>query len=131
MVHDAASTYRLVEETLTHFTRARVDSTPDVLNAFELAIIREYQLFVIALKLPGISGTLFYDLIAKAYSAGLKNRKVAPAVVFIREPEHPMPGDEILRDVRVIAVWSKPLNIERILDSISGVVERRDPTEHR
>lgn len=125
IVHDAAATYRLVEETFTNFTRARVDSTSDVLTAFELAIRKDYQLFVIALNLPGISGSLFYEIISRAYITGLGEKKLAPAVVFIREANETLPSDELIQDVRVKAVWSKPLNIERMLDSVSGVIKRR------
>ena len=126
VVHDASAAYRLVEETLSNFTRAQVDSTPDVLVAFELAIRKEYQLFVIALKLPGISGSLFYELISRAYSTGLGKKRLAPAVVFVREADEPLPPDELIQDVRVKAVWSKPLSIERMLDTIPGVIRMKE-----
>ena len=124
IVHDAAATYRLVEETFTNFTKAKVDSTSDVLTAFELAIRKDYQLFVIALNLSGISGSLFYEIISRAYITGLGKKKLAPAVVFIREADETLPSDELIQDVRVKAVWSKPLNIERMLDSVSSVIKR-------
>lgn len=127
VVHDAAATYRLVEETFGNFTRAKIDSTPDVLTAFELAIRRDYQLFIIALSLPGMSGNLFYEMVARAYAVGLGKKKLAPAVVFIREVNEPLPPDDVIHDVRVKAVWTKPLNIERMLDSVSGVIKRCDP----
>ncbi|MDF1756097.1 MAG: response regulator [Verrucomicrobiales bacterium] len=127
VVHDAASTYRLVEETFGNFTKAKVDSTSDVLNAFELAIRRDYQLFIIALSLPGMSGNLFYEMVSRGYATGLGNRKLAPAVVFVRGESDPLPSEDLIRDVRVKAVWTKPLNIERMLDSVSTVIERCDP----
>lgn len=126
IVHDAAATYRLVEETFHNFTSARVDSTADILTAFELAMVREYQLFIIALRLPEMSGTFFYELISRAYKWGQGNRKLAPAVVFVREAHEPLPPDDLVRDVRVKALWSKPLSIERMLDSVSGVIRRKD-----
>ncbi len=124
-VHDVASTYRLVEEAFENFTAARVDTTPDILNAFEMAIVRDYQLFVLGLHLPNqLSGSFFYDLIARAYKVGLNEKKIAPAVVFVREADEALPDHDLLQDVRVKAVWSKPLSIERMLDSVSSVIPR-------
>lgn len=123
VVHDSASTYRLIEETFGNFTAAKVDSTSDILTAFELSILRDYQLFIVAFKLPEMSGSIFYELVSRAYKSGLGNRKLAPAIVFVREPEDPLPSEEILTDVRVKAVWSKPLSIERMLESVSSVIK--------
>lgn len=123
VVHDSASTYRLIEETFGNFTAAKVDSTSDILTAFELSVLRDYQLFIVGFKLPEMSGSIFYELVSRAYKSGLGNRKLAPAIVFVREPEDPLPSEEILTDVRVKAVWSKPLSIERMLESVSSVIK--------
>ncbi len=124
VVHDAAATFRLIEETFENFTKARVDSTPDVLTAFEMAIRRDYQLFIIAMTLPEMSGSLFYEFVARAYATGLNIKKIAPAVVFIREKNSPQPPEDLIRDVRVKAIWTKPLNIERMLESVSSIIKR-------
>lgn len=124
VVHDAAATYRLVEEAFSNFTKAKVDSTPDVLTGFEMAIRRDYQLFIIGLTLPGMTGHLFYEMVARGYASGLGTKKLAPAVVYIRESDEALPSGELDQDVRVKAIWTKPLNIERMLDSVSTVIKR-------
>jgi hypothetical protein len=50
-------------------TVAEVDTCPDAVYGFELALKRDYQLFIFALRLPLIEGPLLYDLICKATAA--------------------------------------------------------------
>jgi hypothetical protein len=71
---------------------------------------------------------LLYELISKAYACGIGNRKLAPAVVFIREKDDPKLPEELERDVRVKDVVSKPIRIERLLKAVGSIVEVKDPT---
>lgn len=128
VAHPAAPTVRLIRETLEQFTRARVVSTGDPLRAFELALQRRYALFFFAMRLGELSGPTLYEMIATACAAGRGPRQVAPAVVLIKEKDDPRPPDSLARDVRVKAILSKPIRIERLLDAVSGVLEVKDPT---
>ena len=125
IVNEVASTFRLIEETFENFSKAKVDTTSDLLSALEMTIVREYQLFIIGLELSEMNGPFFYEMVSKVYKTGLSNTRQVPAVVFVREPEDPAPSDDLLKDVRVKAVWAKPLNIERMLDSVSSVIQLR------
>ncbi len=128
VIHSAASTGRLIRETLENFTIARVDTSPDTVHGYEMALARRYQLFIFALHLPDMEGTLLYEMISKTYAAFRDGEgRVAPGVIFIREPDESPPGDEIARDARVKGILGKPLSIERLLDSVKTTLPLREP----
>ena len=128
VAHPVASTSRLIRETLEQFTGAQVFSTADPLRAFELALQRPYGLFFFAMRVGELSGPMLYELVSKACTAGRGPRLLAPAVVFVREKDDPKLPDSLARDVRVKDVLSKPIRIERLLESVAGVLEVKDPT---
>ncbi len=128
LAHTVTSTTRLIRETLEQFTSAQVFSTPDPLRAFELALQRRYALFIISIQVGDLSGPMLYELIAKAYASERGPRLVAPGVVFVREKDDPRLPDSLSGDVRVKALLTKPIRIERLLQCVSGVLEVRDPT---
>ncbi len=127
VVHEMSSTYRLVRETLENFTDGEVETTPDPLHAFELALQKNYQLFIFALKVQDMEGPLLYELISKAYTFGREKRKLAPGVIYIREKEAPRPPEELSRDARVKDIIVKPMSIDRLLKSVKGVLRLKDP----
>lgn len=128
VLHPAAPTTRLIRETLESFTNARVVTTADPLRAFELALQRRHSLYFFAMRAGELSGPTLYELISKACTAGKGPRTLAPGVVFIREKDDPKLPDSLARDVRVKDVLSKPIRIERLLESVRGVLEVKDPT---
>lgn len=127
VVNQFASTYRLIRESLENFTNARVQTSPNSLHAFEKALQNEYKLFIFGLHMPDLDGPVLYELISTAYVYGGRKRKIPPAVLFVREKDDPRPPDELSRDARVKAILMKPIRIERLLQSVEGVLEREDP----
>ena len=130
IVNEFSSTYRLIRESLENFTNAIVQTSPDPLHAFEKALQAEYDLFIFGLHMPGLDGPVLYELITKAYAYGDKSRKIPPAIIFVREKDDPRPPDELGRDARVRDILMKPLKIERLLRSVDGILERKDPLEN-
>lgn len=128
VAHPAAATARLIRETLENFTDARVITTADPLRAFELALQRHHDLFFFAMQLGELSGLMLYELISKACAAGRGPRLLPPGVVLIREKDDPKLRDGSARDARVKDVVSKPIRISRLLESVRGVLEVKDPT---
>jgi len=128
VIHPVAATTRLVRETMESFTDVKVDATADPLHGFEMALQKNYRLFLFAMQMDELSGSMLYELISKAYTSGRGPKKIAPGVVFIREKEDPKFPDELARDVRVKDVLTKPLRIDRLLKPIAGITEVRDPT---
>jgi hypothetical protein len=75
-----------------------------------------------------LSGPMLYELISKACTAGRGPRILAPAVIFVREKDDPQVPEALTRDARVKDVLHKPIRIERLLESVAGVLVVRDPT---
>ncbi len=119
VVHHAGPTLRLVREALQGFTNVSVDTTPDALYGFEMALKRRYRLFLISLSLPVINGELLYELIDKTYRHCHDGARTTPAVVYIVEEGQAMQSQELLRDARVKSVLAKPLSIDRLLASVA------------
>lgn len=128
VVLPVASTTRLIRETLRNFTEAEVVSTSDPLRGFELALQRSYRIFLFGMQIGELSGPMLYELISKAYATDHGPKRLAPGVVFIREEEDPKLPGELVRDVRVKAVISKPVKIDRLLKAVDGAVRVLDPT---
>lgn len=127
VVHERASTYRLVRETLENFTNARTDTTSDPLHAFEMALRRDYALYIFPMHLGGMEGLFLYELLCKVCAFGHGRRRVAPSVIFLREEDDPPPPSELKQDARIRDLIVKPVRIERLLRAVDGVLERRDP----
>ncbi|MCF6314136.1 MAG: hypothetical protein L3J39_16935 [Verrucomicrobiales bacterium] len=115
VVHHAGPTLRLIREALQAFTQAEVDTTPDALYGFEMALKRPYKLFIFCLSLPSIDGELLYELVDKAYGHCHAGVRATPAVIYIVEKGQNMQHQELMRDARVRGLLSKPLNIDRLL----------------
>lgn len=128
IAHPVASTARLIRETLENFTDCRVVATADPLRAFELALQKRFGLFLFAMQAGELSGPMLYELISKACTGGRGPRLLAPAVIFVREKGDPQLPEVLTRDARVRDVLHKPIRIERLLQSVEGVLEVRDPT---
>lgn len=129
VAHPVASTARLIRETLEQFTGATVYSTADPLRAFELALQRRHGLFFFAMQIGELGGPMLYEMISKACSTGHGPYPLAPGVVFVREKDDPKLPEALSRDVRVKDVLSKPIRIERLLESVKGVLAVKDPTQ--
>ncbi|MFK5924649.1 MAG: hypothetical protein QM496_20930 [Verrucomicrobiota bacterium] len=119
VVHHAGPTLRLIREALQGFTEATVDTTPDALYGFEMALKRPYNLFIFSLSLPRIDGELLYELIDKAYAHSHEGVRVTPAVMYIVEEAQAMQSQGLLRDARVRGILTKPLNIDRLLKLVA------------
>lgn len=126
VVHQSAPTLRLIRETLTQFTTAEVETTPDSVYGFELALQRRYQLFIFGVTMEGLDGPLLYELISKAYGFCHKGARSAPGVLFLSERNGARRGEEFARDARVKGVLGMPLKIERLLEGVKGILEVKD-----
>ena len=120
VVHHAGPTLRLIREALQGFASATVDTTPDALYGFEMALKRPYKLFIFSLSLPSVDGELLYELIDKAYRHCHAGARVTPAVIYIVEEGQMMQSQDLMRDARVRGILTKPLNIDRLLQSVKA-----------
>ena len=128
VAHPSTSTSRLLRETLENFTEARVETTSDPIRAFELALQKSHRIYFFAMEIGELNGPLLYELISKAFSTGHGPKQLAPGVVYIRESKEEKIPDGLRRDARVKDIISKPIRIDRLLQSVGGVLDVHDPT---
>jgi len=129
VVHPVATTSRLIRETLENFTSAKVETTPDPVRGLELALLHSYRVYFFAMKMPELSGPTLYEMISTAHRIGRGTAPLAPGLVLVREREDPKLPDDLINDARIKGVVTKPIRIERLLESIKGALELRDPTQ--
>lgn len=79
---------RVIREALTSFRDCEVDDCPTAERAFELALAQPYQLLILAVALPDMSGVMLDRLIARAYPLAHPGSHTAPPVVFLTKAEH-------------------------------------------
>ena len=126
VAHDDVGTLRLIRESLGQFGECEVDTTPSAEYAYELALQREYVLFMFGLSLPVIHGELLYGLLSKAYPLCHSGARVCPGVVYITDAADAGRAEGLQREARVKGVLVKPLSIDRILTRVKGSVRLRE-----
>jgi CheY-like chemotaxis protein len=80
---------RVIREALMAFRICEVDDAPNGERAFEMALKREYSLFLFSLPLPDMTGDMLDRLLSKAYPLVHAGVHTAPPVIFLMRP--PMP----------------------------------------
>lgn len=126
VVHPSAPTLRLIRETLTQFTTAEVDTTPDPVYGFELALQRRYRLFIFAVSMEVLDGVLLYELLSKAHGFCHQGARSAPGVLYLSERSAARRREEFSRDARVKGLLGLPLKIERLLEGVKGTLTVRE-----
>jgi DNA-binding NtrC family response regulator len=125
--HEDVGTLRLLRETLETFIPCRVDTPPNAEYAFELALQRQYKLFIFGLGLPVIKGELLYSLLVKVLTCSENERKKCPGVIYIGDPEHSGLVENLQREARVKGVLVKPLSVDRIVSTVKKVTAFKLP----
>jgi len=125
VAHDDVGTLRLIRETLAQFGECEIDTSPTAEYAYELALQREYALFIFGLSLPVIHGELLYGLLAKAYPLCHQGSRACPGVLYIADAPDAGRVEQLQREARVKGVLVKPLSIERILNRVKGSIKLR------
>lgn len=110
---------RVIREALTAFRECEVDDTPSGEHAFEMALRREYTLFIFSMPLPDIAGDMLDRLIAKAYPHAHRGSHTAPPVIYLTRPSDLARFDQVKRDVRVRGSLTFPPRLDQLL-ALSG-----------
>lgn len=106
---------RVIREALVSFRHCEVDDTPSGERAFEMALSRPYQLLILAVPLPDISGVLLDRLLARAYPLAHPGSHSAPPVLFMVRPEDSHAHQNLARDARVRGVLTYPPKLDALL----------------
>lgn len=120
---------RVIREALTAFRDCEVDDTSSGEHAFEMALRREYSLFIFSIPLPDMPGDLLDRLIVKAYPLAHRGRHTAPPIIYLTRPTDHSLFESLKRDVRVRGSLSFPPRLDQLLALASTLLpERTQPT---
>lgn len=116
---------RLIREALTAFHNCEVDDAASAEHAFERASQRPYALFIFAINLPDMSGTLLDRLLARIYPRVHDGALTAPPVIFLVRGEDAAAFHEISRDARVRGSVPLPLNLDALMNITGELLPAR------
>lgn len=104
------------------FRHCEVDDSPTAERAFELALSRPYQLLVLAVPLPDMSGVMLDRLISKAYPLAHRGSHTAPPVIFLARAEDGGALASLQRDVRLRGTLSYPPKLDTLISLTAGLL---------
>ena len=82
MVDDEVALLRIVREALTSCLRCEVDTSPKPEYGFELALKKNYDLFIFDFSMPMIDGAMLFFLIGKVYN-NVEPPRVVPPLLLV------------------------------------------------
>lgn len=116
---------RVIREALMAFRVCEVDDAPSGERAFEMALRREYSLFLFSLPLPDLAGDMLDRLISTAYPMVHSAAHAAPPVIFLVRPADSMRFQELQRDVRVRGSMPLPPKLDVLLSLTAKLLPER------
>lgn len=116
---------RVIREALLAFRLCEVDDAPTGERAFEMALRREYSLFLFSLPLPDMAGDMLDRLLSMAYLMAHANAHAAPPVIFLIQPTDAMRFQELQRDVRVRGSMPLPPKLDVLLTVTASLLPER------
>ncbi|MDI1312607.1 hypothetical protein [Prosthecobacter sp.] len=116
---------RVIREALLAFRICEVDDAPSGERAFELALQREYSLFLFSLPLPDMTGDMLDRLLSKAYPMVHAGVHAAPPVIFLIQPTDALRFQELQRDVRVRGSMPLPPKLDVLLSVTASLLPER------
>jgi two-component system, OmpR family, response regulator CpxR len=121
VVDDDVGLMRVMREALTSFLRCEVDSSPTPEYGFELALKKNYDLFIFDFSMPMIDGAMLFSLIGKVYS-NAEPPKTVPPLVLVSARGDDKRAQELLREAGVHGLLPKPFAINRLLQKVKECV---------
>jgi len=116
---------RVIREALLAFRMCEVDDAPSGERAFEMALRREYSLFLFSLPLPDMTGDMLDRLLSKAYPMVHPGVHTAPPVIFLIQPTDALRFQELQRDVRVRGSMPLPPKLDVLLSVTASLLPER------
>jgi two-component system response regulator CpxR len=121
VVDDDVGLMRVMREALSSFLRCEVDSSPTPEYGFELALKKNYDLFIFDFSMPMIDGAMLFSLIGKVYANADPPRTVPPLVLVSARGDDKR-AQELLREAGVHGLLPKPFAINRLLQKVKECV---------
>ena len=127
LVEESLPFRRVIREALTAFRDCDVDDTPSAEHAFEMALRKEYALFIFSLPLPVMSGDLLDRLLAQAYPLAHRGSHTAPPVIYLARPQDTLQFQGIQRDARVKGCLEMPPRLDLLFALTDKLLPARQP----
>jgi len=115
---------RFLRETLSGFLHGDIDTSSNAEYAFELALKKDYGLFVFGLGLPKLPGELLYDLLRRISKSRIGSSELPP-VLFLGDDKSISRVDvsALVREPGVRGILRTPLRIHRLMEQVAHCVE--------
>ena len=117
MVDDEVALLRIVREALTSCLRCEVDTSPKPEYGFELALKKNYDLFIFDFSMPMIDGAMLFFLIGKVYN-NVEPPRVVPPLLLVSGKAEEERAQELLKEPGVRGLIAKPFAINRVLQRV-------------
>src|ERR1700751_3948995 len=121
MVDDDVALLRIVREALTTCLRCEIDTSPRPEYGFELALKKQYDLFIFDFSMPMIDGAMLFFLIGKVYDTA-KPPRIVPPLLLISGKADEQRAQELLKEPGVRGLIAKPFSINRLLQKVQECV---------
>jgi CheY-like chemotaxis protein len=125
LVEESLPFRRVIREALSAFCDCEVDDTPSGERAFEMALRREYRLFIFSIPLPDLRGDLLDRLIVKAYPLAHRHTHTAPPILYLTRPTDHILYQELQRDARVRGSLDFPPKLDKLLTLTATLLPQR------
>jgi len=116
---------RVIREALLAFRVCEVDDASSGERAFEMALRREYELFLFSLPLPDMAGDMLDRLLCTAYPLAHAGTHAAPPVIYLAGPADLQRYQELQRDVRVRGCMPLPPKLDVLLSVTAMLLPER------
>ena len=116
IVDDEVVLLRMMREAFTASLRCEVDTSPRPEYAFELALRKDYDLFVFDFQMPMIDGAMLFFLISKVYNHAEPPRTVPPLLLVSGKGDEER-ARELLKEPGVAGLIAKPFRMNRLLET--------------
>lgn len=123
MVDDEVALLRLVREALTASFVCEVDTSPNPEYGFELALKKQYDLFIFDFQMPMIDGAMLFFLVGKVYSNAQPPR-VVPPLILISGKADEVRAQDLLKEPGVRGLVAKPFAMNRLLDKVKMTIPK-------
>jgi DNA-binding response OmpR family regulator len=116
IVDDEVVLLRMMREAFTASLRCEVDTSPRPEYGFELALRKDYDLFVFDFQMPMIDGAMLFFLIGKVYNNAEPPRNVPPLLLVSGKGDEER-ARELLKEPGVAGFVAKPFRMNRLLET--------------
>lgn len=121
IVDDDVALMRVTREALTAYLECEVDTSANPEYGFELALKKDYDLFLFDFSMPMIDGAMLFFLIGKVYENAQPSRQRPPLILVSGQGEEKR-AQELLRESGVGGFLPKPFAINRLLEKVKECV---------